>query len=537
MIGTLTVAQAAFFASYIFTSALWLWSLFLWRSRRVTLSEECVELLSEAKDGKKVAIEVVVNDKDHSMDGGDGGAPPLGWWQYMMHSGALQCLQLNTDALVQSKDTLQAMVEFGSILLWFFICDRTNFFRQSDKEYSRDLFLFIFVVLIIVCFGTSVQKVRTPLLLNRPQTEEWKGWMQVLFLLYHYYEAKEAYNAIRIFIAGYVWLTGYGNFSYYYKTKDFGIGRFCQMMWRLNFLVFFCCIVLNNSYMLYYICPMHTIFTILVYASLGLASHLNSSTLWIWVKFGLCFLVVFLTWDIKSIFYTLWGPLEWLVGYLDPRKLNVTDGIHEWYFRSSLDRYVWVYGMMVAMVAPHVSTMFQRIDNCGVTLRTALRTLLLAVVGAVGAIWYQYVYTLPKVEYNKVHPYTSWIPLTLWILVRNLTPTLRLYNLRLLGWLGCITLETYLCQFHIWLHSDIANGQPKYLLTIIPGYPLLNFALCTALYVYIAHRLFELTNQLKNVAIPHDDNRLLLRNILIMWWLGAAVYGIVYIMMHTFVYE
>lgn len=63
------------------------------------------------------------------------------------------------------------------------------------------------------------------MLLNRPQTEEWKGWMQVLFLLYHYFEARELYNAIRIFIAGYVWMTGFGNFSYYYRTGDFSIGR------------------------------------------------------------------------------------------------------------------------------------------------------------------------------------------------------------------------------------------------------------------------------------------------------------------------
>ena len=58
--------------------------------------------------------------------------------------------------------------------------------------------------------------------------------------------------AIRIFIAGYVWMTGFGNFSYYYRTGDFGVGRFCQTMWRLNFLVFFCCVVLQNEYMLYY---------------------------------------------------------------------------------------------------------------------------------------------------------------------------------------------------------------------------------------------------------------------------------------------
>ncbi len=91
--------------------------------------------------------------------------------------------------------------------------------------YSRDLFLFLFTCLTAVALGTSLQPVRTPLLLNRPQTEEWKGGRQVLFLLYHYFEAREAYNAIRIFIAGYVCMTGYGNFSYYYRTGDFSIGR------------------------------------------------------------------------------------------------------------------------------------------------------------------------------------------------------------------------------------------------------------------------------------------------------------------------
>ncbi|WJZ83173.1 hypothetical protein VitviT2T_002878 [Vitis vinifera] len=107
------------------------------------------------------------------------------------------------------------------------------------------------------------------LYLNRHQTEEWKGWMQVLFLMYHYFAAAEIYNAIHVFIAAYVWMTGFGNFSYYYIRKDFSLARFTQMMWRLNLFVAFCCIVLNNDFMLYYMCPMHTLFTLMVYATLA----------------------------------------------------------------------------------------------------------------------------------------------------------------------------------------------------------------------------------------------------------------------------
>jgi len=44
-----------------------------------------------------------------------------------------------------------------------------------------------------------------------------------------------------------------------------------QMMWRLNFFVFFVCLVMRNDYVLYYICPMHTLFTLFVYFSLLVA--------------------------------------------------------------------------------------------------------------------------------------------------------------------------------------------------------------------------------------------------------------------------
>lgn len=64
-------------------------------------------------------------------------------------------------------------------MAWYFLCDRTDVLAAGPKAYSRDLFIFLFVVLTSVAAGSSLQQVKQPLLLNRPQTEEWKGWMQV----------------------------------------------------------------------------------------------------------------------------------------------------------------------------------------------------------------------------------------------------------------------------------------------------------------------------------------------------------------------
>ena len=38
---------------------------------------------------------------------------------------------------------------------------------------------FLFLVLTLVAFCTSQRQARVATLLNRQQTEEWKGWMQV----------------------------------------------------------------------------------------------------------------------------------------------------------------------------------------------------------------------------------------------------------------------------------------------------------------------------------------------------------------------
>ena len=72
-------------------------------------------------------------------------------------------------------------VELGTIMLWYYIADRTTVFPRNSKSYSRDVLGFIFLALTLVAGWTSLKPCRTPMLLNRQQTEEWKGWMQASF--------------------------------------------------------------------------------------------------------------------------------------------------------------------------------------------------------------------------------------------------------------------------------------------------------------------------------------------------------------------
>eukprot|EP00518_Triparma_eleuthera_P017589 CAMPEP_0197546000 /NCGR_PEP_ID=MMETSP1320-20131121/798_1 /TAXON_ID=91990 /ORGANISM="Bolidomonas sp., Strain RCC2347" /LENGTH=939 /DNA_ID=CAMNT_0043105547 /DNA_START=212 /DNA_END=3031 /DNA_ORIENTATION=+ len=419
---------------------------------------------------------------------------------------------------------LRSLSHFGVVLGLCYLCEfhPPNF--HGEKLYDRDMFFFL-TFLLIGCAALTVKEngpdpnytppksaSSTPAgkeiearsrpkpppdstVLNRDQTEEWKGWMQFMFLLYHYYAASETYNSIRIMITCYVWMTGFGNFSFFYIKRDFSLVRVLQMLWRLNFLVTGLCLAMGNTYILYYICPLHTFFFGMVYATMRLAEGWNHTRRKVRYKLFLLSIVIFLTWDLPSPLFSLFNSFLSTSPCIGAKQGT----LWEWYFRTSLDHWSTFLGMCFALNYPVLAVWVAKVESLEPWREWRVKAAVGMPLLATFVWWARGPFMEGKLLYNASNAYLGIIPLTTYIYFRNLTPYLRSRTMSLLHTIGKTTLETYLLQHHIWLTSNA-----KSLLILVKGYPKMNFLVVTAVYFTVSRKAYRLTMELRGMLLPND---------------------------------
>uniref|UniRef100_A0ACB8FVK8 N-acetylneuraminate 9-O-acetyltransferase n=1 Tax=Sphaerodactylus townsendi TaxID=933632 RepID=A0ACB8FVK8_9SAUR len=101
-----------------------------------------------------------------------------------MESGEEKKPPTNSSAVSTLETLLLCLSKLGLIMAYFYLCDRANLFMKENKFYTHSSF-FIPIIYILVLGVFYTENTKETKVLNREQTDEWKGWMQLVILIYH----------------------------------------------------------------------------------------------------------------------------------------------------------------------------------------------------------------------------------------------------------------------------------------------------------------------------------------------------------------
>lgn len=411
-----------------------------------------------------------------------------------------------------------AVSTLALIMAYFYLCDRTNFFMKENKYYSEFSFWiplgYVFVLGLFFTEDSKFTKV-----LHRDQTDELKGWMQLVILIYHMTGADRVlpiYMHIKVLISGYLFLSGYGHFTYMWHTGNAGLTRFLEILFRLNFITIVLCLCMNRPYQFYYYVPLISFWFALIYFVLALPPHItahnvengNSSYLYLYLVLKcVCLMAVITILYMSEVFFErIFVTRPW-------KALFVTtdDDIHEWWYRWKLDRYTITYGMVFAGIF-HIAQKYNFIDdnNHGnlFSRRVSLTATLAAIIGVGFYMTFSFM-CRNKQDCEEIHSYIVFIPIIGYVVLRNISGVLRTRFSSFFAWFGRISLELFICQYHIWLAAD-RHG----VLVLLPGFPNLNVIISSFIFVCVSHEVHRLMQVLLPYAVPNDW-KLALRNLVV----------------------
>lgn len=349
---------------------------------------------------------------------------------------------------------------FVTGLLACYWADRTQSFAKGSKEYNMFDFNLMSALCFIVGFAFMTKsKPPPPRLgaapaaapatlddakpLSRDQTDEWKGWMQALILVYHWTGASRDLNiyvGIRLLVAAYLFQTGFGHGVFFSSKKDFSFKRVAAVLLRLNLLSCALPFFMNTDYMFYYFAPLVSFWFLIIYALFAIGQKYNDNT---WALMGK--IAVSAAICPGAMLYT--PILQWVFDVLN-MVFRIEWDLHEWQFRLGLDGLIVYVGIIMG-----VASVRTKLYNKILTQSYGLAGV--AGILSIPLYWWIAVSSAEsKQDYTALHPVFSFIPIMGFIAARNMFPTARTWYSRTFAWIGRCSLETFTLQFHILLAAD-----------------------------------------------------------------------------------
>ncbi|KAG8826271.1 hypothetical protein FRC19_009418 [Serendipita sp. 401] len=403
--------------------------------------------------------------------------------------------------MAPSSKHSRSFIALGVAVAFCYTADRTGLWTKEQKQFDWTIFGVLCFLGMAACVISGKKGPTHPGLLHRAQTDEWKGWMQIIVLIYHYMDASKltsVYPIVRTLVASYLFMTGYGHTTFHLKTANYSPLRAAQVLVRLNLLTITLTYVMDTNYMFYYFTPLVSFWYIVVYLTLFIGSFRNDHTLFLAGKIFASFIFV------RFIHSQIW-IIEGVFRLLNTLA-NVNWTAEEWAFRVKLDSLIVYVGMLVSITS--------KVANSGTGSSQGRRLIdhprwpwvLCGSLGVciLGIAWFILFETSTKSKhtYNVWHPYVSVIPVLAYVGLRNATPVLRETSSRVAEWIGKISLELYVLQSHIWLASDT-----KGILVLVPGPSsrTINFVVSTIGFVCISHAVAKATKELTKLICGEEE--------------------------------
>ncbi|KAI9791389.1 MAG: hypothetical protein M1816_003956 [Peltula sp. TS41687] len=399
-----------------------------------------------------------------------------------------------------STKLLHALTVFTLSLCYCFYADRTQVFNKLHKQYSSREFTSLCLLTLILGIlsvrrsaGTAPRNQKSNWaqsqqqdqpFLSRDQTDEWKGWMQFIILIYHYTGASKVlwiYEIIRLLVASYLFMTGFGHTVFFLKKKDYSVRRVAAVLVRLNLLSCALPYMMRTDYLFYYFAPLVTLWFFVIYFTFKVGQPYNKSLAFLLMKILLSAVLITSVIKIHGILELIFAVLRY--------TCRIHWDVKEWRFRVFLDMFI-VYAGMVCGV------LFVRFGSSGVIggmtayvggYRISLRAIIIFSSIVIIPTHITLAGRFPtKFVYNRWQPYISPLPILAFVVLRNSHRQLRNFYSSIFAWLGRCSLETFVLQFHIWLAADTKGLLSIGILDLRGREKWIEFGVLTAAFFWIS---------------------------------------------------